>query len=156
MKQHHYETAIEWTGNKGVGTSNYNSYNRSHVISGIEKAINIPGSSDPSFSGDKTKYNPEELFVSSLSACHMLWYLHLCSINNIVVTNYSDKATGIMIENENGGGKFESVTLNPVVKIENMKNAKVASLLHNQANEMCFIANSCNFGVKHNATIIEN
>tara|TARA_R110002124_G_scaffold137733_1_gene300732 strand:+ start:432 stop:905 length:474 start_codon:yes stop_codon:yes gene_type:complete len=154
MKTHNYEIKIEWTGNEGNGTLNYKSYNRNHKISATGKYDEIKGSSDPSFLGDKTKYNPEDLFISSISACHMLWYLHLCSVNKIVVTEYIDKATGIMEETENGSGKFTEVTLNPDVKITNSDLIKKANELHSEANKMCFIANSCNFKINHNPNTI--
>lgn len=94
-KIHSYELTIEWTGNKGEGTKNYSCYDRSHTISGKNKEI-ILGSSDPAFRGDKSRYSPEDLLVASLSACHMLWYLHLCAEANIIVTDYIDNATGKM------------------------------------------------------------
>jgi len=152
MKKHNYQITIEWTGNQGTGTSDYKSYNRNHKISSEGKYDQINGSSDPSFLGDKTKYNPEDLFLSSLSACHMLWYLHLCSTNKIVVTEYNDNAKGVMEEMENGGGKFVEVTLYPTVKITNADMISKANELHAEATKMCFIANSCDFKVKHNPT----
>src|SRR6187399_2595586 len=103
MSEHNYKATITWTGNKGKGTANYRRYERSHEISIAGKPI-IPASSDPSFRGDKTRYNPEELLVASLSSCHMLWYLHLCSANGVVVVDYTDDATGLMIETADGGG----------------------------------------------------
>jgi organic hydroperoxide reductase OsmC/OhrA len=102
--------------------------------------------------GDKSKYNPEELFLSSLSACHMLWYLHLCSEHKIIITEYADNATGIMEESENGSGRFTEVTLNPKVKVADKKMIAKANDLHKEANKMCFIANSCNFKIRHNPT----
>jgi organic hydroperoxide reductase OsmC/OhrA len=96
---------------------NYKSFNRNHKIIATGKYDRINGSSDPSFLGDKMRYNPEDLFLSPLSACHMLWYLHLCSVNKIIVTEYLDNATGIMEETKNGSGKFTEVTLNPKVTI---------------------------------------
>lgn len=149
MKTHNYNTRIEWTGNEGQGTLNYKSYNRNHNIIIDGKYSEINGSSDPSFLGDKTKYNPEDLFLSSLSACHMLWYLHLCSVHKIIVTEYYDNATGIMEESKNGSGKFVEVTLNPTVKITDPNKTEQANKLHEKANEMCFIANSCNFTIQH-------
>lgn len=153
MKAHTYKIKVEWTGNEGNGTLNYNSYNRNHEISTNGKYDAIKGSSDPSFLGDATKYNPEDLFVSSISSCHMLWYLHLCSVHKIVVIEYVDHATGIMEETENGSGKFTEVTLNPTVKITNSDLIKKATELHSEANKMCFIANSCNFKIGHNPII---
>lgn len=129
----------------------YRSYDRDFVVSIANKAP-IAGSSDSAFLGDKTKYNPEDLLLSSISSCHMLWYLHLCSKHDIVVMEYSDDATGVMIENVDGSGQFKEVTLNPQVLISNKEQIDLANSLHQEANKMCFIANSLNFPVKHEAT----
>lgn len=154
MKIHNYKIKVEWTGNEGNGTQNYKSYNRNHLIKVDSKYDVINGSSDPYFLGDRTKYNPEEFFVSALSACHMLWYLHLCSVNKIVVTEYLDNATGVMEELKDGSGRFVNVTLNPQVKITDSKKILKADELHQKANKMCFIANSCNFEISHKPNTI--
>ncbi len=148
MKNHHYKTKITWTGNSGRGTKDYRAYERSHTISVNEKET-INASSDPSFRGDKTKYNPEELLVASLSSCHMLSYLHLCAINNIIVLAYVDDAEGTMQETDNGGGHFTEVVLKPLITISDKGMLEKATQLHHDANELCFIASSCNFPVKH-------
>ncbi|RKR82394.1 organic hydroperoxide reductase OsmC/OhrA [Mucilaginibacter gracilis] len=147
-KSHHYNVKIEWTGNTGSGTSSYTAYERQIEVSSIGKPV-IPTSSDPAFRGDKSRYNPEELLVASLSSCHMLWYLHLCAENGIVVVKYKDEATGIMTETANGSGKFESVTLKPVVYVSEPQMIENAIALHKKANEMCYVAKSCNFPVYH-------
>jgi len=154
MKNHDYKVTVEWTGNLGKGTSDYKSYNRNHEIIVEGKYDTIKGSSDPSFLGDKSRYNPEDLFLSSLSSCHMLWYLHLCSVHNIVVTSYKDFATGTMEEAKDGSGKFTTVTLFPEVTITDISKLEKAKELHHEANKMCFIANSCNFEIRHSPTII--
>ncbi|KAA5545050.1 OsmC family protein [Adhaeribacter rhizoryzae] len=146
--QHLYKATIEWTGNKGEGTSGYKAYDRSHTIS-VENKSDILGSSDPAFRGDTTRYNPEELLVSSLSACHMLWYLHLCAEAGIVVMNYVDTATGTMVETPDGGGHFTEVTLNPVITVTEAWMITKADAMHQVANKRCFIANSVNFPVYH-------
>jgi organic hydroperoxide reductase OsmC/OhrA len=153
MKQHNYSLTVKWTGNKGEGTNGYKSYERSHEIVIDGKEI-IKGSSDPAFLGDNTKYNPEELLLASISSCHMLWYLHLCSDADIVVTNYVDNAKGIMEETVDGGGKFTSVTLYPTITLKNISQQENANALHSKANELCFIANSLNFKVQHQAIFI--
>ena len=94
MASHRYVTKTIWTGNRGQGTSEYKSYDRSHIIR-IQDKMDIAGSSDAAFRGDKTKHTPEDLFESTLSTCHMLWYLHLCAVNGVVVTEYTDEATGV-------------------------------------------------------------
>lgn len=154
MKQHHYEIKVEWTGNQGQGTLNYRAYTRDHKISAGGKYQEIMGSSDPAFLGDKTRYNPEELFVSTLSTCHMLWFLHLCAVNHIVVTDYTDNATGIMEEAGDGSGRFTEVTLHPVVTISDPAQTDRTNALHAEAHQLCFIANSCNFPVKHRPSVL--
>jgi organic hydroperoxide reductase OsmC/OhrA len=145
-KQHHYRTQVVWTGNRGVGTRGYGEYGRDHEIRADGKAA-IAGSSDPGFRGDRTRWNPEELLVASLSACHKLWYLHLCSAGGIVVTAYEDGAEGTMIETADGGGRFTAVTLRPSARLAAGSDAARAEALHHAAHEKCFIANSVNFPV---------
>jgi len=147
-RQHYYHLTVKWTGNLGTGTSNYKEFERSHSIL-VDNKIEILGSSDPAFRGDKTKHNPEELLIASISSCHMLWYLHLCSEAAVIVTDYTDGATGLMIETSNGGGKFTEVTLNPIVTITDISMIKKANELHKKANKLCFVANSMNFPVYH-------
>jgi organic hydroperoxide reductase OsmC/OhrA len=145
-KTHHYHTQVVWTGNTGQGTANYRAYERSHEIV-VEGKPPISGSSDPAFRGDKTKYNPEELLVASISACHMLWYLHLCAEASIVVTHYLDQAIGTMLETEDGGGRFAEVVLKPIVIIAPESDRNQAEQLHERAHHLCFVANSMNFPV---------
>ncbi|HLY56474.1 MAG TPA: OsmC family protein, partial [Stellaceae bacterium] len=108
-RQHRYRTTVRWTGNLGTGTASYRGYARAHEIEAPGKPA-IPGSSDPAFRGDPARWNPEELLVASVSACHKLWYLHLASEAGIVVTEYVDSAEGEMVEEADGAGRFIQVT----------------------------------------------
>ena len=148
MKNHQYDITVLWTGNNGQGTKDYNAYKRDHTIQSGGKPA-IPGTSDVSFHGSPLRYNPEELLVASLSACHLLWYLHLCAVNNIVVTAYADKAKGTMQTTNDGGGRFTEVTLQPQITIAGTVEEERLQQLHKEANRLCFIANSCNFPVYH-------
>ena len=152
-KTHHYSLSVTWTGNTGEGTKDYRAYERSHTIS-VENKVTIAASADPSFRGDKTKHNPEELFVASISTCHLLWYLHLCSDAGIVITEYTDRATGTMTETADGGGRFTEVVLHPAVTIIDEAMLEAATVLHHRANELCYIANSCNFPILHKPVIV--
>ena len=153
MKQHTYTCELQWTGNDGQGTKNYSSYRRDHVIRCAGKP-EIRASSDPSFRGDKTRYNPEELLVCSLSSCHMLWYLHLCAVNKITVIEYRDSAEGVMRENPDGSGEFVSVTLRPHVLIAEQGKEQTADELHHKAHSLCFISRSVNFAVEVKPSIL--
>src|SRR3974390_2089507 len=116
-RKHFYRTTTRWTGNLGTGTSAYAAYSRSHEVSGAGKSSAIAGSSDPAFRGDPARYNPEELLVSALSACHMLWVLHLCADAGIVITAYQDQPEGEMVEYADGSGHFTRVVLRPRMTI---------------------------------------
>jgi len=153
MKEHHYTSQITWTGNEGTGTNHYKTYERSHTISIANKPI-LEGSSDPAFRGDTSKHNPEDFFISALSSCHMLWYLHFCAVNQIIVEAYTDTVEGTMIEEEDGKGRFTEVILSPIVTVKSQNMVEKALELHQKASEYCFIANSVNFPVKHQPQII--
>jgi organic hydroperoxide reductase OsmC/OhrA len=159
MKQHNYEIHVEWTGNTGEGTQTYRSYSRDYTIAADGKP-QILGSSDPSFRGDPSRYNPEDLLVASLSACHMLSYLHLCAVNHVTVLDYRDSALGLMEENSDGSAQFTRVTLRPTVTIspgDNLDKAQAnAHALHTKAHHLCFIARSVNFAVDVAPTITTN
>ncbi len=147
MSEHRYTVRVTWTGNRGAGTTDYRAYDRAHVIETAGKPP-IPGSADPAFRGDPDRWNPEELFVASLSACHKLWYLHLCATAGVVVVAYADKATGVMTENSDGSGQFTQVVLRPQVTVAQGSDVALAERLHTDAHRMCFIARSVNMPVR--------
>jgi len=151
-RQHTYRTTLEWIGNKGTGTSDYGAYARDHTIRAGSKPA-LPGSSDPAFRGDAARWNPEELLVAALSACHQLSYLHLCATHGIVVTAYRDEAEGVMAENAEGGGRFTRVVLRPQVLVRAGDDLGLAERLHHDAHERCFIASSVKFQVACEPTV---
>ena len=152
-RRHSYAVTVTWTGNTGTGTTGYRDYQRSHDISAAGKPT-ISGSSDPGFRGDRGRWNPEELLVASLSACHQLWYLHLCADAGVAVNAYADEAVGVMEESSDGSGQFVEVTLRPRVSIAPSCDKAEAHSLHHAAHGKCFIARSVNFPVTCEPIII--
>ncbi len=152
--KHIYRPIVEWTGNKGSGTFDYRSYSRSHTIK-IEGKPDILASSDSSFRGEKNKHNPEDLFVSAIAGCHMLWYLHLCADNGVIVLKYKDQAEGTMILEADGTGYFEQIILRPEVTIARDSSEELARSLHKEAHKMCFLANSCKFPILHESVVLK-
>jgi organic hydroperoxide reductase OsmC/OhrA len=150
--QHDFAVSLEWTGNRGTGTSDYRAYGRDHVIR-AEGKYDISGSSARVFHGDVDRWNPEEMLVGALSQCHLLSYLHVAASHGVVVTDYTDAAVGTMEQTADGGGHFTSVTLRPVVTIAS-GDPEVALALHHEASLKCFIANSMNFPVRHEPRIL--
>ncbi|ALG05818.1 OsmC family protein [Kibdelosporangium phytohabitans] len=144
---HEYPVTITWTGNKGTGTSGYRDFSRDHTVS-ADGRPDIEATSDPAFRGDPARWNPEQFLVAALSDCHMLWYLHLCATSGVIVESYVDDAVGRMEMEKNGAGQFSEVVLRPKIVISG-GSLDTARELHTKAHEMCFIARSVNFPVKH-------
>jgi organic hydroperoxide reductase OsmC/OhrA len=142
-REHKYQVTVRWTGNRGQGTTSYAAYARDHEITAGAPARGvILGSSDPAFRGDRSRWNPEELFIAAVSACHKLWYLHLCAAAGVIVTEYVDRASGIVVEGADGSGHFMSVTLRPEIVLSRSLDREKARALHHDAHQKCFIANS--------------
>ncbi len=151
-QSHQYTARLVWTGNTGQGTASYTGYGREYTVA-VDGKPDLFGSSDPAFRGDPSRHNPEDLFVASLAACHMLFFLSLAARAGIRVLAYEDDAKGTMAMDGVGGGKFDQVVLRPRVTIDEGSDAELVAQLHVVAHERCFIANSCNFAIRHEATV---
>ncbi|MBO1750325.1 OsmC family protein [Actinotalea sp. BY-33] len=152
---HTYNATVTWTGAGEAGTRTYTAYSRDHEVSLEGKPV-LLGSADPSFRGDPARFNPEELLVTALSQCHMLWFLHLASLDGVVVVGYVDNAVGTMRVEAAGAGQFTHVVLHPLVTVattdrEDGREVTEDDLaaLHAKAHEHCFIARSVSFPVRH-------
>lgn len=150
--EHTYSLDLVWTGNRGSGTSGYRDYGRDLTLTAAGKP-ELLGSADPTFRGDASRWNPEELLVAALSQCHLLSYLHVAVTHGIVVTSYADAPLGTMVT-EGIGGHFASVTLRPTVTIVDPGQIELATRIHAEASAACFIAASVNFPVTHRPTIL--
>lgn len=152
-RTHRYETHLTWTGG-AVAPVPFRNHDRSYKLDAPGKPA-IPGSSDKMFRGNARRWNPEDLLVASLSACHHLWYMGLCAAAGIIVLAYEDAADGEMVEEKAGGaGQFVRVTLRPRVTLAPGSDSEKALALHETAHKNCFIARSVNFPVEH-APIVE-
>lgn len=149
--EHNYEVSVHWTGNRGTGTSGYRAYGRDHEVHAAGLPV-LLGSADPTFHGDKDRWNPEQLLLTALAQCHMLSYLHVAVRNGVVVVAYADRATGSMRLNPDGSGQFTSATLRPRVTVADAAQIELANSLHHEAASKCFIARSVNFRVDHEPT----
>lgn len=153
-KQHDYTAEIVWTGDRGEGTRRYRGYDRTWRIETSGKRP-IECSNDPMLGGDATKPNPEDLLLSSLAGCHMLWYLHLASDAGIPVRGYQDNPLGVGETGTRGEGRFIRAVLRPTIVIEKGADLARADALHREVHHFCFIARSVNFPVEYQATYVE-
>ena len=149
--KHLFKAEANWTSNQIQEDSTKRFYSKSHQIN-IEGKPALNVSAAKAFKGDPELYNPEDLLLSSLVSCHMMSYLYVCAQNGIEVLEYSDNAEATLEVNPDGSGCFVAVRLYPKVKISNSDKIELALELHKKANQLCFIANSCNFPVLHEAS----
>lgn len=152
--KHLFKVEVNWTSQKNAVDFSKRFYSKSHQIK-IEGKPVLDISAAKAFKGDPELYNPEDLLLSSLVSCHMMSYLYVCSQNGIEVLEYSDNAEATLEVNPDGSGRFVEARLYPKVKISNPDQIELALELHQKANELCFIANSCNFPVLHKASCEE-
>lgn len=152
LGEHRYSLTSTWTGNTGTGTSGYRDYSRDVSVT-VEGKPEVLASADTPFRGDPDRWNPEDMLLASLSECHLLSYLYACVKVGVVVVAYRDRATALMREDGAGGGAFVEATLHPEVVVADASMIEAAKHAHVQANQWCFIANSVNFPVHHEATV---
>ena len=155
-KEHSYRVKTVWSGAAEGPARDYESYSREHRVE-IPGKPPILGSADAVFRGDPARHNPEDLLVAALSACHMLWYLHLCAVKGVVVTAYEDKAEGTMVEASGPSGprgRMTEVVLHPRLTITADSDPDKARSLHERAHHECYIANSMNFPVRFEPEIV--
>lgn len=150
-KQHDFVSRIVWTGNRGEGTRTYRGYDRTWDIATPGKPV-IHCSNDPLLGGDPTLPNPEDLLIASLSACHMLWYLHFASQAGIAVTSYQDDAVGVGESIPDGAGRFVRAILKPRIILAAGSDPDAADAIHHRIGAVCFIARSVNFPISYEAT----
>jgi len=154
MLDHDYSVDVRWTGDRGEGTTSYRSYGRDATIVATGKRHDVLASADRTFHGDADRWNPEELLLAALAQCHLLSYLHVAASAGVVVVAYEDAAVGRMTQTHDGGGRFTSVTLRPVVTVADEGMVERALELHAEASKKCFIAASVAFPVGHEPTVV--
>ncbi len=150
---HAYTSHIRWTGNRGQGNRTYKGYDRTWDIA-VPGKPTVHCSNDPLLGGDPTLMNPEDLLISALSACHMLWYLHLAFDAGIEVHGYADTPEGTGEVSPSGAGRFTSAVLRPTITVAAGTDTRAADAIHHRIHEVCFIARSVNFPVSYEATYV--
>lgn len=145
MGTHQFDTTLRWTGNDGRGTAPKD-FGRDGELE-AEGRPTLPTLPPSAFAGGEGGWSPEHLLVGAVSQCHMLWYLHLCQRNGVVVEDYVDHASG-ELEVTGSKGAMASVTLRAEVRIS-AGDPQAATELFTTAGELCYVARSLNCPVHH-------
>ena len=150
MHAHHYRAQLIWSGNRGPGTTTYESYGRDFAVRVANKP-DLPGSAAHVFRGDANRHDPEDWLLAALAGCHMLSYLALCARRGVVVVAYEDEAAATLVAEV--PGRFTTAVLRPAVTVAGSAQVALAQELHAEAHARCFIANSVAFPVTVDASI---
>jgi organic hydroperoxide reductase OsmC/OhrA len=138
MSEH--KAKVVW--NRGEREFTYQKYSRDHEWR-FEGGQTVRASASPQYMGSEDCVDPEEAFVASLSACHMLTFLALCTKERLVVESYEDDAVGLLEKSADGKMAITSVTLRPnIVFSGGDPSQETLDKLHHDAHAMCFIASS--------------
>jgi len=147
MTLHHYALELEWTGDRGTGTSGFREYGRDVLARG-EGRPTLELSADRPFRGDPARWNPELLLLAAVSECHLLSFLHVAVTHGVVVTAYTDSPTATL-DQRGIGGRITEATLRPCVTVADPAHVDLVPALHAEAAEACFIASSVAFPITH-------
>lgn len=153
-KLHDFDARIRWTGNQGIGTAHYKAYSRDWVLESPGKPA-LACSNDPMLGGNPALYNPEDVLISALSSCHMLWFLHLASDAGITVHSYTDTPIGTGESLPDGTGRFVKALLQPEIGLLPGSDTALADDIHARIHNHCFIARSVNFPITIKARYFE-
>jgi len=138
-----YRATVDWSLQGGEDFAN-GRYSRAHDVRFAEHTV--PGTASRHVVGKWAApgaVDPEEMLVASISACHMLTFLHVARLKGFVVTRYRDAAEGVMEKNAAGKLAVTRVTLRPEITYDGRRpTPEEADHLHHEAHEECFIANS--------------
>lgn len=124
-----------------------NKYSRAHEWH-FDGGVTVPASSSPHIVplpySDESNVDPEEAFVAALSSCHMLVFLSIAAKQSFIVDSYIDNAMGVMAKNDEGQFAMTKASLSPLIQFsgENLPSPEQIDMMHHEAHEQCFIANS--------------
>ena len=130
-----YDVTLRWQGS----TSDEDYPRSGEAMSKGKPSIAISAGS--SFGGDDTRWNPEDLFGASLSACHMLTFLALARKVRLDVRRYDENAT-VTLDNSEKVARVGKVKLSPTIRVApGTELAKVLEMFQ-KAGKYCYIAQS--------------
>jgi len=147
VKTHRFELTVQWDADTVEPASARDKLRRRHTISHPGKP-DIVGSAAPAFFGEAERWNPEELLLAALSQCHMLTFFYLAGQEGLAITDYRDTPEAVLETNPDGSGNIVEVTLKPQLSVADGFTGSIEAL-HLRASELCFIARSVNFPVRH-------
>ncbi|HJV28130.1 MAG TPA: OsmC family protein [Aromatoleum sp.] len=137
MSQH--TASIEWT--RAVNASDPKTYSRNHVAT-LAGGQHVNMSAGVEYKGDPQCADPEQMVVSALASCHMLFFLAIADLKGFLVERYTDNPVGHLGKTDKGMA-LTHIVLSPRVSFSNKQpDPTTLQQIHEGAHKRCFIANS--------------
>lgn len=137
---HTYSATLSWQGSTGDG---YRAYSRSHAASASPAEASLQLTADPTYRGDASDLNPEQLLLMAASSCQLLSFLAVAALGKVDVVAYEDTAEAFM-EHSRGPMKIDRIVLRPLIRVAGAADLDQILQMVRKAHEDCFIANSLN------------
>ncbi|PRY71430.1 OsmC family protein [Halomonas ventosae] len=136
-----HQSAIRWQRNPHEADANTYSRNHQVTLNGGQQ-LNVSASAE--FKGDSSYADPEQMLVSAVSSCHMLFFLAIADFQGYQVESYHDDPVGHLERNDKKGMEVTRIVLSPSITFggDNIPNQDAISRIHAGAHRNCFIRNS--------------
>jgi organic hydroperoxide reductase OsmC/OhrA len=136
-----HQSAISWQHNPHE--TDANTYSRNHRVT-LNGGQQVNVSASVEFKGDSSCADPEQMLISAVSSCHMLFFLAIADFQGYQVESYDDNPVGYLERNDKKGMEMTRIVLSPRITFggDKMPDQKTISRIHANAHKNCFIRNS--------------
>ncbi len=149
-RTHHYNVRCHWSGSTGAG---YEVFSRAHDAEAPPAGLSLRLSGDPSFGGDATHLNPEQLVVLAAASCQLLSFLAVAARARIDVRRYEDEGEGTMAEDD-PPMRLTAIVLRPTIWVAAGPSDERVAHLVEVAHRECYVANSLRTDIRVEPTIV--
>ncbi|MDI5892805.1 OsmC family protein [Halomonas rhizosphaerae] len=136
-----HQSAIRWQRNPHEIDAD--TYSRNHLVT-FDSGQQVNVSASVEFKGDSSCADPEQMLVSAVSSCHMLFFLAIADFQGYRVESYDDDPVGHLESNDRKGMEITRIELSPRITFggDKVPDQKAISRIHANAHKNCFIRNS--------------
>ncbi|MGM0983405.1 MAG: OsmC family protein [Pseudomonadota bacterium] len=136
-----HQSAIRWQHNSHE--TDANTYSRNHCVT-LNGDQQVDVSASVEFKGDPSCADPEQMLISAVSSCHMLFFLAIAEFQGYRVESYEDDPVGHLESSNKKGLEITRIELSPRITFggDKMPDENAISRIHANAHKSCFIRNS--------------
>ena len=136
-----HSSVLDW--HRATHPRDDSTYSRNHSVT-LNGAQTVQVSASVGYKGDAACADPEQMLVSAVSSCHMLFFLAIAEHQGFTVERYQDNATGHLEKNSDKVFAITRVELSPdiIFSGDELPDAATIGRIHAAAHKSCFIGHS--------------